>query len=585
MSPPTDRPTASPPPEESIEASILRRSESGTVLGASTGTATPPHKDGWDGLDDFADLPWRKRPSVNWLIGPYALYTLAFGGTIVPRLNLIVSLICRRYFADRQLGGGGNHQCQTAEIQRSVSAFMLAINVVTGTLSALTTPRLGALSDRYGRRGVMVLTSCGGLAAEVLTIFAGLYPDRVHYNWIIGAAVLDGLAGSFTAGSVVSHSYASDCTPPSRRSVAFGYMHACLFLGMAAGPLLSGYFVEWTGSLLSIFYVTLACHVAFIAYIATLLPESRSPRRQLAAREKHALEQQARATAHRAHDALEARLGRLPTHKAARQLRALLLRVQRSNPLAPLAILYPKGVLQARVRRNLLLLAAIDTVLLAVAMSLGSVTLLYSEYQFHWGNFETSMFMSLVSMVRVLVLMAVYPVVNYLVRTRPAARRRRQSGVDPVEANTGADELDVWIIRSAIVSDVAGMIGYIFARSPAVFILSGIVTAFGGLGSATIQSSLTKHVPADRVGELLGAIGLLHSLSRVFAPVVFNGLYAATVASFPQAVFVLVTFCFTVILGFSCFVQPHVYLTEPEPEPLREEEDELFVEDDVIPSI
>lgn len=72
-----------------------------------------------------------------------------------------------------------------------------------------------------------------------------------------------------------------------------------------------------------------------------------------------------------------------------------------------------------------------------------------------------------------------------------------------------------------------------------------------------IQASLTKHVPAESVGGLLGAIGLLHALSRVFGPIVFNGLYASTVKTFPQAFFVLLAGIFVAALVASFLVKPH----------------------------
>lgn len=488
---------------------------------------------------------------------------------MVPKLNLIIDLVCRRYFADREHDGfhmlpvqpgADNPQCQIPEVQQSVAAFMLALSVIVGSLSAFTAPRLGAMSDRYGRKGIMVISSCGGLVGEVITILAANYPDLIHYKWLIAASVFDGLAGSFTAGSVVSHSYTSDCTPPSKRAVSFGYMHACLFTGMALGPLLAGYFVEWTGSLLSIFYVTLGCHIVFILYILFILPESLSARRQGIAREKYAKEQEVYAAKIREEDSLEEEEDmsgrRIRKRGLTGFIRTTIIKVRRSNPLAPLKILLPKGAHQARARRNLIVLATVDTLLLSASMSMGGVTLLYSEFVFHWGNFETSAFVSLVSMVRVVVLMGIFPVINYFFRVRPAARRRRITGELPSEVNSGADRLDVWLIRSAIFSDVLGVTGYIFARTPAVFVLCGIVTAFGGLGSATIQSSLTKHVPPDRVGQLLGAIGLLHSLSRIFAPLLFNGLYAATVGSYPQAIFVLITFVFSIVFFLSFLIRP-----------------------------
>ena len=55
--------------------------------GGINGTSSPP-KPIWEGAADFEGLPWYRRPSVYWLIGPYFLFTLAFGGSLVPKLNL-----------------------------------------------------------------------------------------------------------------------------------------------------------------------------------------------------------------------------------------------------------------------------------------------------------------------------------------------------------------------------------------------------------------------------------------------------------------------------------------------------------------
>lgn len=466
--------------------------------------------------------------------------------------------------------GGDNPQCNIAEVQQNVATFMLVLNVIVGVLSAYTTPKIGSLSDRFGRKKLLALTSFGGVLGELVTIFAARFPDVIHYRWLILGVIFDGLAGSFTAGSVLSHSYTSDCTPPSKRGVTIGYIHACLFSGLAFGPLLAGYFVKWTGSLLSVFYVTLGCHLIFIACVIFILPESVSKRRQLLAREKHRADQVTRAqrtrewasqylaTAEGATSWLWSWLASPKYANAAASIRA-------ANPLEPLKVLAPRGHANRRVKRNLILLAAIDTVILGAAMSSGQVTLLYSEFIFHWGNFETSRFISLVSLVRVVVLLTLLPIINYIFRIRPAQKRRRESGAI-AERSAGADGLDVWLLRLAIVSDVIGITGYVFVRTEALFVLSGVITAFGGVGSATIQAALSKHVPAETIGQLLGAIGLLHALSRIVSPIVFNGLYAATVKTFPQAVFVLISGIFTVVLILSMFVKPHgkpVHLWSP----------------------
>jgi len=477
----------------------------------------------------------------------------------------IIDLICARYFDDRVAAdparvfdpvvpGEENPQCrQSDDVLQLVSAFTLALNLVVGALSALTAPLIGALSDRYGRKRLIVISSSGAIIGEVITILAAKYPNSIHYNWLLLGSFFDGLTGSFTAGSILSHAYTADCTPPSKRSVAIGYLHSCLFSGLAFGPLLAGYFVKWTGSLVSIFYVTLGCHIFFIFFMSCIAPESLSKRRQQMAREKYKAERAARAPVPGWN--LHGASGGVPSAKG---LAEAMQSVMAVNPFGPLKVLFPPGPQHSRLRRNLVTLAFIDMWLLGAAMSAGGVTVIYTEKMFGWRNFETSRFVSMVSMVRVLVLMGIYPVVNYVFRTRRNARRQRREGGAPMaEKNAGADELDIWVLRSALLSDVMGATGYIFSRTSGPFILSAIVTAFGGMGSATIQAALSKHVPAEQVGELLGGIGQLHSLARVVSPIVFNGLFYATVKTFPQAFFVLLTAIFALALGASFLVRPH----------------------------
>ncbi|KAL8285574.1 hypothetical protein RB597_002581 [Gaeumannomyces tritici] len=516
----------------------------------------------WAGYDaEFANRPKWRRPSVYWLLPPYFLFTLAFGGSLVPKINLIIELVCSRYLSDRSasdptfifapvIPGGNNPQCkESPAIQSKVAAFNMLLNLVTGSLSAFTVPKIGALSDRYGRKHLLVVASCGGIVGETVMILAAKYPETVHYNWLILGAVVDGLAGSFTAGGVVSNSYTADCTPPSKRTVAIGYLYSCLYAGLALGPVLAGYMVEkWTHELVSVFYVTLACHVFFVLFILLVVPESVSRKRQLMAREKHA---EVAAAARALADAAAVSSGSGPLGASFSRLSALAF--SGTSPLEPLRALWPKGPgSSATLRRNIVFLAVIDTVLLGMAMGAGQVIIMYTGFQFGWTTLETSGFISMTSVIRVVVLVGVLPLINYIFRTR-----RRSATAVVSEKNAGADEVDLWVLRVAIMSDVLGVTGYLFSRSPAVFVASGAVTAMGGLGTATTQTALTKHVPPESVGSLLGAIGLLHGIARILAPLAIGGLYASTVAYFPQSPFVLLLATFAGILVIAFFVRPH----------------------------
>ena len=459
-----------------------------------------------------------------------------------------MSLICRDYFAERTaqdpnftylpvVFGEDNFQCRLPEIQSLVAKFQLYINLVTGIISALVSPRLGHLSDRYGRTTLIAMCAMGAVCNEAITALVATWPENASVNVLLVGAVMDGLGGSFTTAQALIHSYASDCTPPDRRSVAFGMFHGALFFGIAVGPTGAAYLISKTGDSLPVFYIGFVLHTVFCLSVYFIVPESLSKERQLEARERHRAKKA---------DAIESRW-----YSLKKNLNPL-------NLITPLKILMPavgrpsvlfpnhRGASPV-LRRNIILLAAMDTAVFGVAMGTVQVIIIYAEYMFNWGNVESSLFVSIVNVVRVVNLFVVLPLVARLFRT-------------PCENDgviRGSDMLDIVLIRLSVVFDVLGYIGYALSKHPTVMILSGAVASLGGMGSPTLQSSLTKHVPHERVGQMLGAMGLLHALARVVAPTIFNLIYSLTVATYPQTVFVSLAAVFGVVFFLSLLIRPH----------------------------
>ena len=431
--------------------------------------------------------------------------------------------------------GSGDEQCRHIdEVQKRVARFTLYMGLVAGLLSAVTSPKLGELSDRYGRRKVVAFAAIGSLIAETVTIIAAKYPGTVSVNWILVGYAFDGLCGSFIAAMAIIFAYISDCTAPSKRAVAFGYFHACLFGGIALGPLISGFIVKATGNILNIFYIALACHVVFVLFLGLVVPESLTKERQLQARRTRKEKQHSRSVSKDYPDGL---------WSTATNMLAF------TNLFAPLGILWPTGPgTNPKVRRNIALLAAIDTTMFGVAMGAMNVIMLYAEYIFDWGTPETSVFVSIANITRVISLLVILPLIVRVVRG-PASKA--------VVKESGSDLLDLSIIRVAIAFDTIGYIGYAVVRMGPLFIISGALAAIGGMGSPTISSAMTKHVPPDRTGQLLGALGLLHALARVVSPVIFSLIYSLTVGKLTQTVFVCLAATWGLAFFMSWFLTPH----------------------------
>jgi len=478
---------------------------------------------------------------VYWLLIPFVFSALAFGGIIVPKINLILGLICREYYADKALRdpnfsyqpgafdlGTVDPLCNTPEVQARVAEFTMIGGLISGILSAIIAPKLGAMSDRYGRRKIMMITNAGALSGEIITIFAAKFPETFPVYIIFIGNFLDGLAGSFIAAMAISHSYSTDCTPPNRRNVVFGYFHGMMFIGIALGPLIAAEVFRRTQDVIVMFYIALGCHLAFIILLVFFIPESLSKHRQKAAWEAYYKEQE----------------NRPPSNGWFSQLRNL-------NVLEPLKILFPTGSeVSLEVRRNLLLLASVDGIIFGVGTGAMTAIVLYSRYHFTWDVAEQSVFTAVVNSTRVLCLLVVLPFVTRLFRGKVSSRNGRPP------PRTGVDLFEMSVIRLAIFFDILGFVGYTFADTSALFMTSGAVASMGGIGSPTLQAALTKHVHPGQVGQLLGAMGLIHAIARIISPILFSTLYAYTVGKFDQAVFVVLTIMFGGAWFVSWMVKP-----------------------------
>lgn len=488
----------------------------------------------WTGSHGSGSLPWWKRPSIYWLLPGFFPFCIAFGGLIVPKQYLVLDLICRDYLEAQAkqdpnfsfmpvVLGGDNPQCRDPEVQSLVAKFNLYANLLSGLFAAIVAPHLGALSDRYGRKTVMLAVSFGGFAMEIVTILVGTYPDTISVYWILLGNLIDGLCGSFTTGMALSFAYASDCTPPDQRNKAFGYFHGTLFTGVAFGPLISGALMKATGTVMVAFYLALGCHIYFIIFLSTLVPESLSKERQMLAREKHHLAK-----------------SKNPNKSWWATLRAW-------NMFEPLWVLRPHGPgSSAALRRNLFLIAGIDTLMFGVAMGTINIILIYAQYRFGWDEVAASLYVSAVNVCRVLALVVLLPLL---------IKWFRKQG-NQEQGHRGSDLLDINIIRVSLVFDLIGYLGYALTPNGPVMVIAGLIASVGGIGSPTLQSSLTKHVPADLTGQVLGASALLHALARVVAPTVFNLLYSKTVKIYAGIVFCCLAFIFMIANIMSWFVKP-----------------------------
>lgn len=206
------------------------------------------------------------------------------------------------------------------------------------TMQFLASPVLGSLSDRFGRRPVLLISLFfAGLDYVVMAFAPAL--------WILFVGrIISGLTG---ASITVASSYMADVSDDSNRSANFGLIGAAFGIGFIVGPGLGGFLGSWGPT--APFLTAAALNLLNFLYGLFVLPESlpRDQRRSLS-------------------------WGRLNPFGS-------LLKILSPSPIAVLVWIYFLLYLSGNVH--------------------GSIWTLYTQYRFGWTAFEVGLSLSAVGVV------------------------------------------------------------------------------------------------------------------------------------------------------------------------------------------
>lgn len=137
------------------------------------------------------------------------------------------------------------------------------------TMQFLFSPVLGAWSDRFGRRPIILL-SCLGLGLDY--IFMAVAPSL---RWLFVGRIISGIT---TSNVSTAFAYISDVTPAAERAKKYGYLGAAFGLGFVIGPAVGGLLGHY--SLRAPFWAAAVLSLANFLYGALVLPESLPPEKR-----------------------------------------------------------------------------------------------------------------------------------------------------------------------------------------------------------------------------------------------------------------------------------------------------------------
>jgi DHA1 family tetracycline resistance protein-like MFS transporter len=193
--------------------------------------------------------PGPRRAAVAFILVTVGLDTLALG-MVIPVLPKLV---------ERFMGG------DTARAAEVFGVFGTA----WALMQFLFSPLVGASSDRFGRRPVVLLSNAGlGLDYVLMALAPTL-------GWLFVGRVISGIT---TSGRSTAYAYITDVTPPERRATSYGLLGAAFGIGFILGPALGGVLGAIEPRLP--FWVAAGFSLANAAYGVFVLPESLPPDRR-----------------------------------------------------------------------------------------------------------------------------------------------------------------------------------------------------------------------------------------------------------------------------------------------------------------
>ncbi|KAI6116799.1 major facilitator superfamily-domain-containing protein [Pisolithus croceorrhizus] len=464
------------------------------------------------------------------------------------------------------------------EVQAIVAKLSATLVTTMGILSCLTTGWWGAFSDRRGRRSGLTASMTGLILTDLTFIVTANFVDHLPggYWFLLVAFVTEGMP----TGMAAYQAYIADTSDSSSRSVLYAFGQGLLFFGFAVGPLMGGFVIHLTGTTLSLY----TCFYLF--FIIFFLPESLTVASARTARSRYETDKQ--------------RNVNVP----------FLSRV--SNSVArffnALGILLPRdtvggGPLGRRKKDRSLLFLAISYGMAANFLALMPFVFQYVTSTFGWTS-EAVRILSITTLSSPCLLTEFVSrsavVVKFLKSTiRPSTRTAPPVEGDPCRAasihvshpdrSSGmgqqpSSELSIYtpnieltLARCALAIEVLACGIMATAGTGSIFVIGTIIGSFS-IAFTPVSQALALDIYTSTIsdnnrsqeeegetatskgqsetGKLFAVLSILQALGQqIVSPAVYGFVYSHTVATFPQAIFVVTAICFMIAFVLVTFVK------------------------------
>jgi Major Facilitator Superfamily len=427
---------------------------------------------------EFYRRPFRKRPNP-WLLS-WTFFVLMCSVTLLmaAQIDRTIELVCEDELGlipqdDRDL------RCRQPSIMAKVASVSLYREVLKGVFSFAILPRLVSLSDRIGRRPLIIYCASITLVSHLLESLCLISTPVLSYRTLYFTSVLEGVGAGATGAAIMAFPYISDCVKDSKRARHFTLMQGIQFLAIAIAPNVGSQIFKNRGNMNLLMGMSVGGDLMAAVLFLTLLKESRT----LADRRMSA----------DANAETNTNVGRT----------FWLTVLDTINVFKPLKVLTFPHIQDKSARRIAIFLVITKLIVVSVTMFSASPLSLLIEMIFQWRASELGVVLTLVASAASIALTVVVPVCLHLF------------GKLYKVSTTEIDKVDIRILQIGCLAVFLGPLLMALAGNAAVFLLGACTLQMWAITSPVIQSVIVKYSEKKHIGLVFGAMNQIVQVSTV----------------------------------------------------------------------
>ncbi|KAF8199603.1 hypothetical protein BJ912DRAFT_1129825 [Pholiota molesta] len=455
----------------------------------------------------FGRISWAPHPF--WLIPVVLVMSMSRGVTMSPRIQVYKAIACRSLSKDSTGVEDLLAACGDTQVQARAAKIQAAVVTTMSVLSAISTGFWSRLGDTHGRKLILSTFLLGALLMESVFVLV-MKPDSVFgrnaERFILIGPVMKVLLVDYRP----STAYISDCTRHGSRSSIFSYVQGMVFVGLAVGPWLGGFFFPTKGYSDGYFYGSIGLISFTILYVIFVCPESKVPAAPVAT-----------APARNSLSAKESPM------VAGRRLLFKFI----SALLLPISMFAPRRIPGTSRKNYNMTLVGLSLFLYIVSTGVYSAKYLYAQHVYTWTTAQLGYYMSILWVSRAFNLLVFLPfLLSYLKPKSTSA-----PGSNPNEHDISRElNFDRYLASISLAVDglADALVAVVSNKSQPIFIA---LSSLHSLGAVCLHACGF----GSDVGALFGAIGVVSAIGHIVSPSIYALTYGSSVSNFREAIFVL----------------------------------------------